>query len=224
MLRRGCPIVRPRGSSSFDHRSLFSRRSLLELLLAALFVVPGTPTQAGEPKGPIDVGSRVELLLDDYLIASMRNLSFQLHSPQPAERVMNFVEHAWEVECGYVTVFKDGDRYRMYYASHLDAPSNTLGENQFTCYAESTDGIHWTKPSLGLVEFKGSKENNIIWRGEFSHNFAPFLDDRAGVPPEERYKAVGGCPQAVFLRFRRWYSLATVAGNFDSGQRREFRV
>ena len=29
-------------------------------------------------------------------------------------------------------------------------------------YATSSDGIHWTKPSLGLVSFNGSTENNII--------------------------------------------------------------
>ena len=31
-------------------------------------------------------------------------------------------------------------------------------------YAESDDGVHWVKPSLGLVEFEGSRENNKIGR------------------------------------------------------------
>jgi len=30
------------------------------------------------------------------------------------------------------------------------------------CYAESDDGFHWTKPNLRLVEYRGSKENNIV--------------------------------------------------------------
>ena len=29
------------------------------------------------------------------------------------------------------------------------------------CYAESKDGVNWTKPELGLVEFNGNKKNNI---------------------------------------------------------------
>jgi len=29
-------------------------------------------------------------------------------------------------------------------------------------YAESNDGIHWEKPSLGLVKFRGSKDNNLV--------------------------------------------------------------
>jgi hypothetical protein len=33
------------------------------------------------------------------------------------------------------------------------------------CYATSTDGINWVKPELGLIEYDGSKANNILWRG-----------------------------------------------------------
>ena len=29
------------------------------------------------------------------------------------------------------------------------------------CYAESDDGVTWTKPELGLVDFNGNKKNNI---------------------------------------------------------------
>src|SRR5207249_11190820 len=29
-------------------------------------------------------------------------------------------------------------------------------------YAESTDGIHWERPNLGLVEFRGAKKNNLV--------------------------------------------------------------
>ena len=42
------------------------------------------------------------------------------------------------------------------------------------CYAESEDGIRWTKPSLGVVEFQGSTDNNIIWDGIGTNNFVPF--------------------------------------------------
>ena len=67
--------------------------------------------------------------------------------------------------------------------------------SEVTCYAESRDGIHWTKPRLGLHAFHGSRDNNIILAPDprrISHNFAPFLDNRPGVPASERYKAVGG--------------------------------
>jgi hypothetical protein len=171
-------------------------------ILAVLFVLVRVPSQGGEPK-PIDIGSRLELLLDDHLIESMPGLSFKLHTPQAAERVLDFV-NPWERRYSdYITVFKDEGLFRMYYANHLaavfseKAPGDRTGEgwageNQVTCYAESQDGIKWTKPSIGLVKFQGSTDNNILLHGETSHNFSPFRDSRPGVPAQEQYKAVGG--------------------------------
>jgi len=178
-------------------------------ILAALFVVAGPPAQ-GHASKPIDIGSRLELLLDDYLIASMPGLSFKLHEPRLAERTLEF-DAPWEQRyCDYVTVFKDGDLFRMYYANHLDAVFSKIppgertgklwaGENQVTCYAESRDGIQWTKPSLGLVEIQGSTDNNIILHGVTSHNFSPFRDPRPDIPDQERYKGVGGVDDAAFV-------------------------
>ena len=168
-------------------------RILTMVIVASLVHSTSVCAPGAEPEGPISIGSRLELLLDDYLIESMqRKLSFRMHSPQMAERVLHF-DAPWELGCDYVTVFKDDDLYRMYYASHLGIPESYSGENQVTCYAESRDGIQWTKPSLGLVEFQGSKDNNIVlYGGDASHNFAPFIDTKPGIPASERYKAVGG--------------------------------
>ncbi|NWG13966.1 MAG: hypothetical protein HXY20_10575 [Acidobacteria bacterium] len=140
----------------------------------------------------IQLGNRLELMLDDYLIASMKDLEFVLHSPQPAERVMTF-EAPWEGPfCGYFTVFQDRDRYRMYYASFPNAVFDGRIENEYVCYAESRDGIRWTKPSLGIFSYDGSKANNIVAEGRLSSNFAPFIDTNPSAKPDERYRAVGG--------------------------------
>jgi poly(3-hydroxybutyrate) depolymerase len=158
-------------------------------------VKPSSPRENRiEPSTPIQLDSRLELLLDDWLIESMDNLRFELHQPRLAERVLEF-DKPWEnrPHCGYVTVFQDDDRYRMYYNCNLD-PKTPYGRNQATCYAESRDGVHWTKPTLGIIEFNGSKENNMILRGDRFHNFAPFMDRRPGIPADQRYKAVAGCP------------------------------
>ena len=174
-------------------------QQLSVLAVVAVALLARLSLEARPPERPIDIGSRLELFLDDHLIDSIDNLSFELHSPRPAERVLHF-DAPWEGQCSdYVTVLQDGDRFRMYYASHLEAPRKDDprryrfdGPNQVTCYAESRDGIHWTKPKLGMVEFEGSRQNNIILQGQTSHNFAPFVDNRPGIPEDERYKAVGG--------------------------------
>ena len=104
---------------------------------------------------PIDIGSRRELFVDRHLIEKLDGVRLQLHRPQPREVAMEF-DLPWERHApGYVTVFQDRDLYRMYYRAMPDGAGDA-SSRQVTCYAESKDGIHWSRPELGLVGFGGS--------------------------------------------------------------------
>ncbi len=144
---------------------------------------------------PIDVGSRRELFLDRCLIETLTNTTLKLHEPEYAGVVLRR-ELPWEGlhTFGYMTVLKDGGRYRMYYRAHPGGDYADGDLQEATCYAESTDGIHWVKPKLNIYEIQGTKKNNVVLAGmpPYSHNFAPFLDARPGVPAAERYKALAG--------------------------------
>lgn len=179
----------------------YSRRSFLKRSCTAAGAVPiagwlATSAVAAGQK-PLAIGSRRELFVDDHLISELKGKAqTRMHQPIAREIAINFNE-PWEgTSCGYVSVFQDRDRYRMYYrGSQLMVKDGKLYANvhpEFYCYAESDDGIKWHKPELGLVEFNGSKKNNIIWDGVGTHNFTPFRDDSPGCPEEERYKALGG--------------------------------
>jgi len=74
--------------------------------------------------------------------------------------------------CAVATVLKGNDgRFRMWYQSRVLIPGIKPHGGRIPVaykqlrYAESTDGLNWTFPKLGLKEFKGSKENNIIFTG-----------------------------------------------------------
>ncbi len=54
------------------------------------------------------------------------------------------------------------------------------------CYATSADGVNWKKPNLGLVEFRGSRENNILLMG--SNWYHCVLRDDSDPDPARRYK------------------------------------
>ena len=150
---------------------------------------------------PIDIGSRRELFVDDYLIERMEGARQVLHHPTSRE-VSLVRDKPWEGNVsGYTTVFQDGAIYRMYYrGTHtIYTPGNvTSPHREVVCYAESQDGIHWTRPELGLVEFDGSKKNNIIWDGIGSHNFTSFKDMNPVCKPEEKYKALGSGKGGLF--------------------------
>lgn len=150
------------------------------------------PAAAPPESPPLDIGSRRQLFNDRRLVDRLEGEArLILHAPQPQEIAVR-TDQPWEGTApGYMTVVRDGDRCRLYYRVANGFVGDT-DERQYTCCAESADGIRWTKPRLGLVEFAGSKENNIVWRGPLSHNFTPFRDDNPAAPPAERYKAVGG--------------------------------
>jgi len=145
---------------------------------------------------PLQIGSRRELLVDDFLIDRMDH-GARLHLHKPTQREVVLVcDKPWEgnISCHF-TVFRDGDRYRMYYrGQHYDVGKKKPTGHKVVCYAESDDGRHWVRPELGLVEFAGSKQNNIILncRSGAAPNgaFAAFRDPNPECPPESRYKAL----------------------------------
>lgn len=145
----------------------------------------------------VDIGTRIEMFVDDFLIepGSEKGAALRLHAPERREIVLT-TDQPWEGNSSaYFTVFQEGPRYRMYYRGHTPADNS---ESQVTCYAESDDGIHFRRPNLGLHEFQGSQDNNIILSGSDSHNFAPFLDANPAAKPDERYKALAGISGKLF--------------------------
>ncbi|MGC9316894.1 MAG: hypothetical protein ACP5KN_02515 [Armatimonadota bacterium] len=159
-------------------------------LLALALILTATAAR-GEP---IDIGSRLELLVDEHLIERMTGQArLRLHHPVPRE-VVQLRDRPWEGNSsGYTTVFQDGDIYRMYYrGAHIIYREGSIEatHQELVCYAESEDGITWTRPELGLVEFEGSSRNNIIHDGLGSHNFTPFRDTNPDCAPEAAYKAL----------------------------------
>jgi len=156
-------------------------------------------TTAAHSAEPIDIGSRRELFVDRHLIERMDKARLKLYRPAPRE-VSLVRNRPWEGNVsGYTTVFQDGDLYRMYYRGTDTIYTQgkvTSPHREVVCYAESKDGITWTRPELGLVEFNGSKKNNIIWDGVGSHCFTPFKDSNPDCEADAKYKAISrGRPQ-----------------------------
>lgn len=168
------------------------RNNLTTSFVATLFVLllMATTVFSGEP---IDIGSRLELFVDNHLIDEIKgDIHRQLIKPEPKEVVFETGE-LWEGNTsGYYTVFQDGDLYRMIYRGWQHDEKMKAAHKEVTCYAESKDGIHWEKPKLRLFNWNGSKENNIVWLSPGTHNFTAFRDDNPKAPAESRYKAFGG--------------------------------
>lgn len=179
-----------------------------------------------DPAPPVVLGSRLELFVDDLLIERLDGCTLRLHEPHPANVALRF-DAPWEgAFCGYVTVLHDGELFRCYYRGNPRAGRDG-SDTEVTCYAESQDGIAFTKPALGLFEVSGTRSNNVVLAHQppFSHNFAPFLDTRPGVLAAERFKALAGTSASGLhgfvsedgVRWRRWRDEPLLTqGAFDS--------
>jgi hypothetical protein len=158
-------------------------------------IVPDSAS--GEAPGVLDIGNHRELFIDDYLIGEMKNVQLLVHAPVPQEIAVN-CDKPWEGNgCGYYTVLHDKQEsvYRMYYHAWQIPTGIEAGGPLSIAYFESKDGITWERPNLGLVEFEGSTDNNIILDkmgdGTGCHDFSPFIDGNPDATPEARYKATG---------------------------------
>ncbi|MDD4189982.1 MAG: hypothetical protein PHI28_01510 [Mangrovibacterium sp.] len=140
----------------------------------------------------IQLADKREIFVDNTLIDKLSGSRTVMHHPVDEGPVLYF-DNPWEgVFCGYCTMIKDGDRYRVYYRGNPGGKDGTNAET--TCIAESKDGIHWEKPDLKLYKINGSWNNNVILANEApaSHNFSPFLDSNPNAGPGQRYKALAG--------------------------------
>lgn len=150
----------------------------------------------------IDIGSRLELFTDYYLIDLLNDVSLKLHNPVDKGSVLKFDE-PWEGPfSGYCTVIKDGELFRLYYRG-LPTAGKDGRPDEHTCYAESKDGIHWVKPNLKIHEVNGTLNNNVILSdvAPVTHNFSPFLDPRRGIDPKHKYKALGGTAKSGLIAY-----------------------
>ncbi len=140
-------------------------------------------------QGSNAIGLRKQLLVDDYVVAEKLNVTRELGRVTKANdgKPIIVADKPWE-NAGLFrlgSVLRDGDKFKMWYQMSEDARGPIVG------YAESQDGRQWTKPNLGLHEYQGSKNNNIVNIGEpMSHSC--YLDPHE-TDPAQKYKSAY-CP------------------------------
>ncbi len=169
----------------------------LGIALAALFAATVSHAQARGPAGheqPLEIGARRQVFIDGRFLARSYNVELRTHAPvKTGERNVKH-DRPWEVGGigPYSNVLKEGDTYRMWYQVMTSVQWHIDREAGAVCYAESTDGIHWEKPNLGLIEFNGSKDNNIVLgHGAGGVRIGQdgglvFIDPKA--PPDQKYR------------------------------------
>lgn len=117
-----------------------------------------------------ETACRTLFAFDEVSIPHTQNLRLEMRAPtkHPANPVVPRGEpgapDSWAVQF-YGSVIREGGKFRMWYVAAGD--DRTEGNVPRSApwrpaYAESDDGVNWIKPNLGLVEYRGSKNNNLI--------------------------------------------------------------
>ena len=102
--------------------------------------------------------TKSQLFLDDLWIDEQHKLTRLWHPADIYPDPVLVAEKPWEgTTIQVATVLKTGDQWKMYYRAW-----HAMHGRPVVCVAESEDGMQWERPSLGLVEFRGSKQNNIL--------------------------------------------------------------
>jgi len=162
------------------------------------------------------------LALDARNFSTIEHADLQLGSVEKSERNPLFREDffadppkRWEARFDNVypsVIYDEGEGlFKCWYKSFIvdeasvATPLTRRPQTRYTggkreeglLYATSNDGIHWKKPALGLIEFGGSRANNIVMR-RATHGIhaGGVLKDPRDPDPARRYKFIHRNPRA----------------------------
>lgn len=116
----------------------------------AIIYQSGTTTPRKEP---LELLPGPHVFIDDYLIASSRNVRRVVNSPLRDKSIPNPIITAKEDGCfqPYMTIIQDeaAGRFRMWYGRATEDRNSSRSR---VGYVESADGIHWERPAQTLPE------------------------------------------------------------------------
>lgn len=160
-------------------------RTVLILRLTVLLVLASGQLLADDDATPpVDIGSAKRVTWDDSLMEKVEGIRFEMQRPHRTGERCLVADKPWESWQlgGMSSLLQENGKLRLWYGvSH----GIRHGEEYAVAYAESEDGIRWTKPELNLVEYDGSKKNNLVV-GYSSVIGQVFIDPQAAA--DQKYK------------------------------------
>ncbi len=144
---------------------------------------------------PIQIDSHRQLFLDDYLIERIDGLEHTFHQPEKRGPVLKAEKPLEGVYCATFSPpmwIPDEGVFKQVYEYRYKGYKGKSGHNY--ALALSKDGIHWEKPNLGLVEFEGSKQNNLFPTPD-GRRLVHVVYDPDDPDPAQRYKGLLTVPK-----------------------------
>lgn len=179
----------------------------LAFLLCALASPVGISAQVlhRDTTKPVELSDHRQLFLDDVLLESRHGLTRVVHQPVKLPAPIVVGDQPWEnwaiFPHGSPCVIWDVEDkiYKMWYQAYSVVPPQK--ERYIMCYATSVDGLTWQKPKLGLFDYAGTRENNIVVMGNTQWALTNVIKDAHETDPKRRYKSLSWDDGAIAVAF-----------------------
>ena len=170
-------------------------------VIACVMAGAGSVAQATEI--PINIGTHKQLFVDDYIVASSRNVFRPLNQPtkypgnplielQPPQKIGG---KELVIVSGSVIYDQDESLFKMWYEA-----ADYAWSHNYVAYATSKDGLHWDLPDLGIIRHPLDYRNLVFHRG--GGEMAPgVFKDPVARDPQRRYKMIYNSGKGVGIAF-----------------------
>ena len=139
----------------------------------------------------IQLNQEREFFWDDYLIDTENTTAeHQILHPHRIDQCFTFDQGYEPLSMAYPCIVKDDHGYKMYYLTSYPVLPDQRIPRAYEAVLESSDGIHWTRPHLGLFEHPELEQNNVVVN-YINDGLCVFYDTNPNCAPNEKYKAVG---------------------------------
>ncbi|MFN0170628.1 MAG: hypothetical protein ACKV22_29755 [Bryobacteraceae bacterium] len=175
------------------------------LLLLLWCVSASAQTLSRDTGKPVELGPHRQLFFDDSVLESRHGLTRVVHKPVKLPKPIIVGDQPWEGWAVYphgspCVLWDDEDKvYKMWYQAYSVSPPQK--ERYVMCYATSKDGMAWQKPKLGIHEFRGSRDNNIVIMGNSQWALTNVIKDPRDPDPKRRYKSLSWDDHAISVAF-----------------------
>jgi hypothetical protein len=162
-----------------------------------LLTAAASTCRADLPVEPVSIGHEPQFVFDNHIVDNHWAIKYKRQAVtrvihQATKHASNPVMTADSPSYCSVAFDKQAGLFRMYYQANIRAttllpdgtqqplPSTAKGRKYktYVAYAESNDGVEWTRPDLGLFPWAKQTPNNIVvarTKTNLTETFGPFL-------------------------------------------------
>jgi hypothetical protein len=139
---------------------------LLRIVFALAVIGSAGATAQSPPPNAAPAKGRTLLMVDDHDILYRSGTTRELHpAKRHSDRPLIAMDKRWEVGIAWTSIYRNPDtgKYQLWYQAYAGARAGDKRLKCVVCYAESDDGITFTKPELDLFPYsKELPKTNIV--------------------------------------------------------------